>query len=129
MIPSLVLAWLALGSGLLAKPPTILFIAVGDLRPELGCYGVEAIRSANIDRLARSGVMFERAHCQVADCSPSRVSVMTGLRPDSSRVWTLDVRFRIGRYGKGVWPSKRSFRKRDSFGERIASFGAFIETR
>ena len=71
-----------------------MFIAVDDLRPELGCYGVEAIKSPNIDRLAESGMVFERAYCQVAVCNPSRVSVMTGLRPDTSKVWTLDVRFR-----------------------------------
>lgn len=74
--------------------PNILFIAVDDLRPELGCYGVDAIHSPNIDALAASGIRFDRAYCQLAVCNPSRVSVMTGLRPDSSKVWTLDVRFR-----------------------------------
>lgn len=87
-------AWLVTTSSLLAKSPNILFIAVDDLRPELGCYGIDAIQSPNIDRLAKSGVTFERAYCQVAVCNPSRVSVMTGLRPDSAQVWTLDVRFR-----------------------------------
>ena len=74
--------------------PNILFIAVDDLRPELGCYGVDEILSPNIDRLAASGVVFDRAYCQLAVCNPSRVSLMTGLRPDSAKVWTLDVRFR-----------------------------------
>ncbi len=87
------LLWLACSS-LNAKQPNVLFIAIDDLRPELGCYGVEAIRSPNIDRLAKSGVVFERAYCQLAVCNPSRVSLMTGLRPDSAKVWTLDVRFR-----------------------------------
>ncbi len=81
-------------STLEAKPPNVLFIAVDDLRPELGCYGVDAIESPNIDRLAKSGVLFERAYCQLAVCNPSRVSLLTGLRPDSAKVWTLDVRFR-----------------------------------
>lgn len=82
--------------GLLAGAgrPNILFIAVDDLRNELGCYGAGEIRSPNIDRLAASGIRFDRAYCQVAVCNPSRVSLMTGLRPDSSKVWTLDVRFR-----------------------------------
>ena len=74
--------------------PNILFIAVDDLRNELGCYGAGEIRTPNIDRLAASAVRFDRAYCQVAVCNPSRVSLMTGLRPDSSGVWTLDVRFR-----------------------------------
>ena len=74
--------------------PNILFIAVDDLRPELGCYGEEAIHSPNIDQLAATGVVFERAYCQLAVCNPSRVSIMTGLRPDSTRVWDLGTRFR-----------------------------------
>ena len=81
-------------SSLEAKKPNILFIAVDDLRPELGCYGVDEIKTPNIDRLATSGVLFDRAYCQLAVCNPSRVSLMTGLRPDSAKVWTLDVRFR-----------------------------------
>ncbi len=74
--------------------PNILFISIDDLRPELGCYGVEAVHSPNIDRLAETGVRFDRAYCQIAVCNPSRVSLLTGLRPDSAKVWTLDVRFR-----------------------------------
>ncbi|MHC4561084.1 MAG: sulfatase-like hydrolase/transferase [Planctomycetota bacterium] len=66
--------------------PNILFIAVDNLRPELGCYGQELVQSTNIDRLAREGMLFNRAYCQVAICNPSRSSLMTGLRPDSSGV-------------------------------------------
>lgn len=69
--------------------PNILFIAVDDLRPELGCYGVPEIKTPNIDRLAASGMLFERAYCQQAVCNPSRASIMTGLRPDTLRVWDL----------------------------------------
>jgi arylsulfatase A-like enzyme len=74
--------------------PNVLFIAIDDLRPELACYGVEGIHSPNIDRLAGEGVCFDAAHCQLAVCNPSRVSLLTGMRPDSTKVWTLDVRFR-----------------------------------
>lgn len=88
---SVLVALLSAGS---ANQPNVLFIAVDDLRPELGCYGVGEIHSPNIDRLAESGVVFERAYCQLAVCNPSRVSLLTGLRPDSAKVWTLDVRFR-----------------------------------
>lgn len=56
-----------------ATPPmNVLFIAVDDLRPELGCYGKDYIHSPNIDRLAQEGLLFERAYCQQAVCSPSR---------------------------------------------------------
>ncbi len=74
--------------------PNVLFIAVDDLRPELGAYGNEHIRTPHIDRLAESGVTFMRAYVQQAACNQSRSSVMTGLRPDSLRVWDLATRFR-----------------------------------
>ncbi len=74
--------------------PNVLFIAVDDLRPELGCYGVEDIKTPCIDAFAENGVRFNRVYCQLAVCNPSRVSVMTGLRPDSTRVWDLVTDFR-----------------------------------
>lgn len=76
-----------------ASRPNVLFIAVDDLRPELGCYGMPVV-SPNIDRLAKQGVLFERAYAQQAVCSPSRSSVMTGARPDTTKVWDLETDFR-----------------------------------
>jgi arylsulfatase A-like enzyme len=77
-----------------AGKPNVLFIAVDDLRPELGCYGKTYIKSPNIDRLAQAGLVFERAYCQQAVCSPSRTSLMTGTRPDTTKVWDLQTHFR-----------------------------------
>ena len=95
----LLAVWLATGILFAAVPggagrPNVLFFAVDDLRPELGCYGNRIIQSPNIDRLARSGVVFNRAYCQQAVCSPSRSSLLTGTRPDTTRVWDLKTHFR-----------------------------------
>jgi arylsulfatase A-like enzyme len=72
----------------------VLFIAVDDLRPELGCYGTPIIKTPNIDRLAAQGTLFERAYCQQAVCNPSRVALLTSLRPDTTKVYDLPTRFR-----------------------------------
>ena len=71
----------------------VLFIAIDDLRPELGCYG-QPVKSPHIDRLASQGMLFERAYVQVALCMPSRVSMLTGRRPDTTGVVDFSVRFR-----------------------------------
>ncbi|MHC4682429.1 MAG: sulfatase-like hydrolase/transferase [Planctomycetota bacterium] len=76
----------ALGGVDKSDHPNVLFVAVDDLRPELGCYGHKIVHSPNIDRLAREGMKFNRVYCQVAICSPSRASLMMGLRPDSAGV-------------------------------------------
>ena len=72
-----------------AAKKDILFIAVDDLRPELGCYGAETAITPNIDALAATSMVFERAYCQIAVCSPSRASLLTGRRPDTNHVWEI----------------------------------------
>jgi iduronate 2-sulfatase len=92
--------------------PNVLFLAVDDLRPELACYGKTHITSPNIDRLAKTGFVFERAYCMVPTCGASRASLMTGLRPargrfvsynayaqkDAPRITTLNTHFKNNGY-------------------------------
>lgn len=58
--------------------PNVLLICVDDLRPELHCYGVEYIRSPNIDRLAESGRLFLHHYVQAPTCGASRCALLTG---------------------------------------------------
>ena len=64
------------------EKPNVLFIVSDDLKPLLGCYGTEWIRSPNIDQLAARGTLFKANYCQVSFCAPTRFSLLTGLRPD-----------------------------------------------
>lgn len=74
--------------------PNILFIAVDDLKPILGCYGNTIIKTPNIDRLAKMATVFNSNYCQQAVCGPTRASIMTGKRPDYTGVWDLKTRMR-----------------------------------
>ncbi len=76
-----------------AKQPNVLFIAVDDLRPELGCYGQKQIKSPNIDRLAARGLLFERTYCQQAICMASRASLLSGYRPEKGRIYQCNALF------------------------------------
>ncbi len=76
------------------KKMNVLFIAVDDLKPVLGCYGDKLVKTPNIDRLAMRGTIFTQSYCQQAVCGPTRASLLTGLRPDNTKVWDLKTRMR-----------------------------------
>lgn len=77
-----------------AEKPNVLFIAVDDLRMNLGCYGDAQAVTPNIDQLAAQSVQFNQAYCQFASCNASRASVLTGMRPDRISVYRLSTNYR-----------------------------------
>lgn len=77
--------------------PNVLFIAIDDLKPALGCYGDGNAKTPNLDRLAARALRLDRAYCNQAVCAPSRNSLMTGLRPQTLGIYDLSTHFRDAR--------------------------------
>ncbi|NXE75664.1 IDS sulfatase, partial [Cochlearius cochlearius] len=73
----------------------VLFVVVDDLRPVLGCYGDKLVKSPNIDQLASQSIVFSNAYAQQAVCAPSRVSFLTGRRPDTTRLYDFYSYWRV----------------------------------
>ena len=84
----------AISHSSLAAQPNVLFIAVDDLKPVLGCYGDTLVKSPEIDKLAARGTVFSKAYCQWPVCGPTRASLMTSLRPEANGVLDLKTNVR-----------------------------------
>jgi uncharacterized sulfatase len=68
------------------RPRNVLLVVMDDLNTQVGAWGAP-VKTPAIDRLAARGVRFDHAYAQVAMCSPSRVSMLTGWRPERTGVW------------------------------------------
>ena len=101
----------------------VLLVLVDDLRPELGCYGNPRIKTPHIDRLATKGMTFLRSYCQQAASSPSRTTLLTGLRPDTTRVYDHRTHFRASRRDAITLPQQ--FRNHDY---ETTAFGKVFES-
>lgn len=88
-IPLLFLLALGATAPAADRKPNVLMIAIDDLRPSIGCYGDPNAKTPNMDALAARGLRFERAYCQLALCSPSRISLLSGRRPSTSKIYTI----------------------------------------
>ena len=93
-----------------AAKPNVLFIAIDDLNDWVGCLkGHPQVRTPNIDGLAKRGVLFANAHCQAPICNPSRVSLLTGVRPSSSGVYELNQPHHLQQPSQ--WPDQEQVRE------------------
>lgn len=82
------MSWVAQDSRAETQQPNVLFIAVDDLNDWISCLGGHPdCKTPNIDRLAARGTLFTNAHCAAPACNPSRVALMTGIRPSNSGVY------------------------------------------
>ena len=107
------------------KPANILLIMIDDLRPELGAYGSTAVKSPNIDSLAREAVVFANAYVNVPVCGASRASMMSGIRPTEKRFVGYEAR--IDEDAKGAETLFGYLKKQGYYSESIGKILHFSE--
>ena len=90
------------------KTPNVVFIAVDDLRPELGIYGNTIIKTPNLNKLGTDGVYFSRHYVQVPTCGASRYALMTGMRPLGRKHLGNNI-FATDMAGQSEKPTSESF--------------------
>ena len=74
--------------------PNVIFIAIDDLKPTIGAFGDEFAKTPVLDKVAKNGTTFTNNHTQQAVCGPSRASLLTGKRPDYTKVRDLKTKMR-----------------------------------
>src|SRR5579871_1532922 len=96
--------------------PNVLFIAIDDMNDWVGCLGGHPqVKTPNIDGLAARGTLFTNGHAQAPLCNPSRTSIMSGLRPGSTGIYTLQPGFRASPVLKDYVMLPQYFRKNGYF--------------
>ena len=116
------------GAGPAAKRPNVLLVVADDLRPQLGCYGKRQMVTPNLDRLAGQGTLFKRTYCQQPLCGPSRSSFLTGLRPDTIKIFDNATRLRAS--GPGVVTLPQHFKSNGYHTQSVGKiFHSFDEER
>jgi len=122
-----------------ARPMNVIFILCDDLNARQACYGYKEVRSPNLDRLASEGMRFDRAYCQYPVCNPTRCSLLTGLRPETTRILSNNTPLRTVLPNavalpqcfkqQGYWTAavNKFFHERDNDGEhswnKLARYG------
>ena len=105
------------------QAPNVIFISVDDLKPTIGSL-VMKLRSPNLDYLSRSSTIFLNNHTQQAICSPSRISLLTGMRPDYTQVYDLKTKMRDKR--PDIWTLPQYFKNN---GYVTAGIGKIFDPR
>ena len=95
---------LVMNTGAETKKKNVLFLAIDDLNDWIGCLGGHPqVKTPNLDRLAARGTLFTNAHCQAPVCNPSRTSVLLGLRPSTTGIYSLQPSFKkVPKYANQV---------------------------